>query len=770
MKENGSKLFMLLLVFVLAAAVLTGSAEAALPTQGVFIQNLGQWDNRATFHMLIGDTKREPHYRMEAWLTESGYIYQLSDLTAFTEDLKDVSLKKSMASNNISQHAVSVSFLGGQKAAIEAMKPAPGKFNWLVGNDKSSHVTGAKAYHQVIYRNIYPGIDVTFDAVHDKGLMETTYTVAPGATPETIVLNYNGGDAVRIDSDGNLVIATSLGNITEMKPVAFQKDSFGKHQPVPVAFALKGKNLTFRVASYDKSRVLYIDPVVIFSRTFGGSSTESVASMHEDSTGRYFTGVTASGNFPATVGAYQQNLSGSYDLFAAKFDLANATLLWATYLGSSGAEYGGNSALVSDGSLYLVATTTSAVAWPPNPPGFTYGTIGGGIDIGIAHLSSNGQNILASAVIGGTSTDYAGDIAISGAGDIYVCGSTNLPQSSNFPMTPAGFNKTQAGSYDAYILRFNAALSNYMNMTLIPGGTANDGCSGLAFDLSNNVYAMGITLEGSYPATTTIGPVGNYDLFIAKYDAALSTQSYNVLIGGTSTDPTPGFSYVSIPDYYYQTGYNGIIVDSSNRAWVTGTSASTDFPTTPGAYQTTNGGNYDVFVLALNPAGTALVYSTFIGGNSTDGGRSIKFDSKGNVYVAGFSASPNYPTTAEAVQQTNAGSYDFVLSVLSPDLSSLIFSTYWGGVSGSDFGGDLAVGPDYTARISGISSSGFPQVPAESPVFGPGGNYDGAVVSLDFRDIFNIAVPGLTGWGIAIFVLLAGLVASYALRRKRIEN
>ena len=367
-------LVMFFLVSVLAGVVFINSADAALSTNNVFVKNLGQWDNKATFHMLIGETKTEPRYRLEALADKSGYVYHLSDLSPITNHLKEASKTKVKAGiHNIPQHAVSVSFVGGQKATMEARKPGAGTFNWLVGTDKSHHVTGAKAYRQVVYRNIYPCIDVTFDADPDAGVMETTYTVAPGGNPEAIVLNYKGADSVRLDPKGNLILTTSLGNITEMKPIAFQKNCFGKHQPVPVAFALNGKNLTFKVDSYDKNRLLYIDPVVVYSRTFGGGGIEGVSSMHEDSSGRYLTGVTGSNNFPTTTGAYQELFAGTNDLFAAKFDTSNATLLWATYIGSTGSDNGGNSALAPDGSLYLVASTANAATSPPNPPTYLYG-------------------------------------------------------------------------------------------------------------------------------------------------------------------------------------------------------------------------------------------------------------------------------------------------------------------------------------------------------------------------------------------------------------
>jgi hypothetical protein len=716
---------------------LTGIANSAVPVEKVFIENLGQWDKAAKYHMLVGYTK-EPAYQMELWLTAKGYIYHVTDLSAMRQTVgempagNDVKVPETTSDTKVRQHAVSVTFVGAQDAVVEASEPLSGTYNWLVGKEASRHIQGAHAFKSILYRNLYPGIDLLFEVVPDK-VIETIFLVAPGTDPDAIALRYEGANTLKIDGSGNLVMSTTLGDITELKPYAFQKAENGQKEPVYAAFVLTDNQIQFQIGDYDKKRTLYIDPVVNFSRIFGGSSDDSVSEMHEDATGRYLTGITLSSDFPTTVGAYDTTYN-NYELFAVKFDLANQNLLWATYVGSDGNDYGGNSALDADGSLYIVGSTLDAATWAPNPPSYTYGPRGN-YDIGIVHLASNGQSVISGTVIGGTYIDYAGDIELNG-GDVYVCGATNAPITYGFPTT-TGYNTTENGSYVAYILRFNSALSSYLNMTFIPGDNSSDGCSTLAFDGTGNVYAMGFTIDGgAWGGTGTIGPAGNYDLFVAKYDHALTTQYYDTRIGGSSTDPTAGYSYTSTPNSYYQTGYNGLIVDSSNRAWATGMAASTDFPTTPGAYQTTNGGNYDVFVIALNAAGTALDYSTFIGGASTDAGRSIKFDLAGNVYIAGLTASSDYPVTSDAVQQGNAGGYDFIVSVLSPDLSDLLFSTYWGGTS-TDYGADIAIsdtvsptGSFVDLRVAGTTSGGFPMVPAGSSVFGTGGGYDGAIVEL----------------------------------------
>ena len=753
-----------LLTFLFIACGVATAAQAAIPTEKRFIENAGQWDSAARYHMVVGQATDGPARQLELWLTDRGYVYHLIDTSRPDAAPADGTVEPPGARP---QHAVAVSFAGAHKAAIEARKPLPGTYNWLVG-ERAHRATGAKAYGQLVYRGIYPGIDLVFDASSETRVMETTYQVAAGARPDAIALQFDGADSLRLDASGNLVVATSLGDITELRPVAYQKRADGSDEPVSVDFALNGTTLGFKVGHYDASRPLYIDPVVVFSRTFGGTSTESVADMHEDATGRYITGTTASSNFPTTAGAYKTALGGSYDWFAAKFNLANDTLLWATYIGGTNSEYGGASALASNGELVIAGST-----YYPASYGFPYvysylnTSYSQYYTLGLVRLSADGTSLISGAIMGGAYYTYGGGVKIAKNGDVYVTG--QIYYLTSYPWTDlgssgGGYQTTGYGSYDAYVARFNSDFSQYLNATVTAGSTSSfDAGSEVALDSDGNVYVMGTTY---YDWGTSIGPGGNYDLFVAKYSQDLSTQYYDTRIGGNSTEPTAGYSYTSLPDHYYNSTGEGLVVDGSGQAWVTGMTASTDFPTTPGAYRTTNAGNYDVFVLALNPSGTALTWSTLIGGSSTDGGRGLAFDSLGNVYVGGLSASSNYPVTPNAFQGTNGGGYDFVLSILSPNLSRLLFSTYWGGPD-TDFGQVIAVGPGDAARIAGVSHGSFPMVPAGSPVFGPGGGYDGAVVSMTgLLQPLQQPAPTLSQWGALLLALLAGLAGARSVQRR----
>ena len=241
----------------------------------------------------------------------------------------------------IRTHAVYATFVGSYAQTTLGQNQIPGNYNWLVGQDETAWVRGAREYAGVLYRDLYPQIDLQLLSIEptvkdpslDDVVMKTTYVVRAHGDPSEIAIRYEGADSIEVDGHGNLVIRTPLGNITELRPVAHQSSDLGE-RPVAVWYEVNGTTVTFGLGSYDTKQALYIDPVAIFSRTFGGSSTESLASMNEDATGRYITGGTYSTNFPATPGSYDTTIGSSlYDWYAAKFDLANENLLWATYIG-----------------------------------------------------------------------------------------------------------------------------------------------------------------------------------------------------------------------------------------------------------------------------------------------------------------------------------------------------------------------------------------------------------------------------------------------------
>jgi hypothetical protein len=291
-----------------------------------------------------------------------------------------------------------------------------------------------------------------------------------------------------------------------------------------------------------------------------------------------------------------------------------------------------------------------------------------------------------STYIGGSGADVGYAMAVDGSGNAYVTGWTF---STDYDVTPGAFQTTPGGNADVFVTKLNATGNDLVYSTYI-GGSGYDESYAIAVDGSGHAYVTGVTTSTDYDVTpgafqTTNG--GGDDVFVTKLNATGTALVYSTYIGGSSDDE--GF---------------GIAVDGSGNAYVTGWTLSTDYDVTPGAFQTTNGGGWDVFVTKLNATGTALVYSTYIGGSGNEVGFGIAVDGSGNAYVTGWNYSGDYDVTPGAFQTTNEGYLDVFLTKLNATGTALVYSTYIGG-SGSDYGYAIAVDGSGNAYVTGFTSS-----------------------------------------------------------------
>jgi hypothetical protein len=370
-------------------------------------------------------------------------------------------------------------------------------------------------------------------------------------------------------------------------------------------------------------------------------------------------------------------------------------LAYSTYLGGSDGDYGNAIAVDASGNAYVTGWTRST-DFPTTPGAFqiTCRSCPFPTDAFVSKLNAAGSALVYSTYLGGSSSDQSNGIAVDVSGNAYVTGYT---ESSDFPTTPGAFQTTYGGGGDAFVTKLNAAGSALVYSTYL-GGRYYDQGPGIALDAAGNAYVTGNAGDG-FPTTagafqTTYGE-GSDDAFVSMLNASGSALAYSTYLGGSNIDSA-----------------SAIAVDASGNVYVGGTTYSTDFPTTPGAFQTTSGGAYDAFISKLNATGSALLYSTYLGGSVDDFGSGIAIDASGNAHVTGSTLSSDFPTTPGAFQTSPGGAF---VTELNASGSALVYSTYLGG-NGS--GQAIAIDASGNAYVTGYSPS-LPITPGALQTSGP---------------------------------------------------
>jgi streptogramin lyase len=433
-----------------------------------------------------------------------------------------------------------------------------------------------------------------------------------------------------LDDQGNLVLHAGDGDVVEQAPVLYQQLG-GVRQAVAGHYRLEENGqVTFTVGAYDPSQPLIIDPVLSYSTYLGGSTEDRGESIAVDGAGNvYVTGFTFSTNFP-TVNPVQAANWGHEDVFVSKLNAAGTALVYSTYLGGSGSDLSSGIVVNSQGDAIFTGSTTSANFPTVNAVQSSIG--GSGFDAFVAELNPAGSGLVFSTYLGGNGTDIGAGVALDPAGNIYLTGqtsSTNFPTANPLQVTNHG--GTHFG-YDAYVTKLNSTGTAMVYSTYL-GGSGDDEATGIGVDSAGNAYVNVATNSSDMPTVNPIqasyggGSTSGGDAYVAKINAAGSALVYATYLGGNGDDIG-----------------NGIAVDGAGEAVVTGYTTSSNFPTANALQPAFGGGYSDAFVTKLNATGTALIYSTYFGGSGQDNARGIALDSSGNAYVTGITSSSNLPT------------------------------------------------------------------------------------------------------------------------------
>jgi hypothetical protein len=582
--------------------------------------------------------------------------------------------------------------IGGNMApAMAGLDQMPGVSNYFMGNDTSRWHTNIPNYARVAYRNVYPGIDLIYDG--NRGQLEYDFVVAPGANPGVIQLAFQGAQNMAVDAQGNLVLHTAGGDLVEQAPALYQ-DVGGIRQVVAGHYLIEATGqVGFAVAAYNTSRPLVIDPTLTYSTYLGGS--DGGLGIAVDQAGNaYVTGSTDATDFP-TANAFQNSLgAGGVGAFVTKLSPDGKTLVYSTYLGGSShlGEEGAAIAVDASGNAYVTGFTSSTDFPTMNA---LQPMSGGGKDAFVAELNASGTALVYSTYLGGSSDEEGKGIAVDAAGNAHVTGFTF---SSNFP-TMNALQPMSGGGKDAFVAELSAGGTSLIYSTYLGGSDYDEG-DGIAVD-SSGTYVVGGTLSTNFP---TVNPLqASFSrLFVAKLNSTGTALVYSTYLGNSAFETIPS-----------EFGGSGIAVDSNGSAYVTTATGSHTFPVVNGV-QTTNHGVINAFVAKFNAAGSALVYSTYLGGSANAVSTGIAVDSSGNAYVTGFTVSRDFPT-ARALQPGFGGGTDAFVTELNAAGSALVYSTYLGG-SNTDEGHAIAVDASGNVYVTGnTNSSDFPTANALQP-------------------------------------------------------
>lgn len=529
---------------------------------------------------------------------------------------------------------------------------APGTINYFRGPE-SRWVTGVPAFGRIRFEQVYPGIDVIY--YWREGDLEYDFEVSPGADPGLIRLHAEGADELRIDARGDLVLRSGKHQTRHHSPRLFQRTPEGVRE-VAGRFRLDGAgDVRFEIGHYDRTAALIVDPVLTYSSFLGGALDDRAYAMAVDSSGYiYLAGETGSTNIPNSS-PYQGALKGTSDAFIAKLNPAGTSLVYATYFGGTDRDGARGIAVDSSGAVYITGYTRSTDF--PTTSGAYKRTNNGGEDVFIAKMAPSGGSLAYSTYLGGTSNEQARAIVVDSSGRAYVTGYT---LSVNFPCVQA-VQSVYGGSTDAFAARLNAA-GTALEFSTYLGGSGNDTGNAIAVDSSGAAHIVGQTQSSNFPARNALQAQKAFDAdgFIVKLTAAGSAFAYSTFLGGGSVDEI-----------------KAIALDSSGSVYVAGRSYSKTLPVTSGAYQSALKGDQDAFVAKVNTAGSALVYCTYLGGSGLDDASAIAVYG-GEAYVVGDTVSVDFPVSG-AGQSSFAGTRDAFLAVIGSSGTSLKGATYLGG-------------------------------------------------------------------------------------------
>jgi len=639
-----------------------------------------------------------------------------ADTFAGTVFVTDDGITYALPNEDDSGWAIKEEFIGAKAFAPAAVSSSGVLVNYYTGLAQKS----LSSYEEVTLGEVYDHINVNLRAYGNN--VEKIFTVAPGGDPAAISVKVTGTDELSVNAQGELELATGLGTVKMTRPVAYQ-DINGQRVNVAVACMVENGGYGFQVGTYNQAYPLVIDPLLA-STYLGGNNSDVIYTLALDAAGNvYVAGDTKSNDFPTVAGAYDQTYGGNSqpDAFVAKLSGDLRQLLAATYLGGTAADTANAIVLNSSGSVYITGKTKSK-----DFPATLVPYLGGGSDndLFVAKLDGTHLGLIASTCLGGSGADSACCIALdSTSGNLFIAGQTS---SANLNMTGYQPNIKLNAAINALVLKFSEDLSQVLAGTYI-GGSKSDNLYALAIAPNGNVYIGGGTISNDYPCTDVAfktsysKPNTLTDGFVSMLSNDLSQLIASTYLGGITSStnvraiafdsagnvcvtgetaesdfPKTAGAYTGSSDAFVTklksdlTGplvasslFGGstqelpkvIALDTSDNVYIAGQTQSIDYPFSTGAYQPARSGSTDAFVAKLSSdLSIPLLASTYLGGATSETAYGLALNAAGNVYIAGWSNSTNFPiepSVAQVAQGTSGGATDSFIAKLTGDLAFL---------------------------------------------------------------------------------------------------
>ncbi|MBK6369814.1 MAG: gliding motility-associated C-terminal domain-containing protein [Flavobacteriales bacterium] len=624
------------------------------PQARSFVENLGQWPAPVLFRADVNGAA--------VFVERTGWTWAKLEESASAQ-MHDIALlsPEEQARLQFNGHAWRMRFEGATAPTAVGMDKAETYHNYFLGNDQSRWRSRVGVYGGVTQRSVWPDIDVVLSKV--DGNFKYDVMLAPGADPGKVALAYDGLDGMALGKNGELILTTSVGDVTELAPVAFYGDGAG--ESIPCVFVLDGSTVRFAFPKgVDGSRSVVIDPVLVAATYSGGTNNSNYGHCATyDNAGGIYTGARNFGpTYPASVGAFQTAFGGGgTDISLSKYNPDGSEQIWAAYLGGSSGENPHSLITNAAGELIVLGSTNSG-DFPITASAFDQ-TLDGQ-DIVVVHIAADGSNLIGSTFLGGSGSDgtnemngnygeaFRGEVFTDALGNILITSFTN---SNDFPVTDGALQVALGGGQDGVVAKLDPQCSSLLASTYL-GGSSDDSALGLRIAGNGEIFVTGATASSDF-AVGTGGYVeailGGTDGYVVRLSSDLTTRVAGTFFGTTEADRS----------YFIDT-------DSNDDVWIYGQTYGI-VPVFPaGTYGATGG---KIFIAKISGDLSDAPITTMIPGNLAP--VAFLVDVCDHVYISGYEAIGDLPLTPDALYSNGS----FYLASFDVDMSDILFGTHYGG-------------------------------------------------------------------------------------------